>query len=126
MFLDAANQRDHAAMARLFGTEDGPIGERGGALGCAFRKTGSWIGLGERCLEEREVELRMDVIAEILRHDSHRVVAEERVAGRGRPATRVGVEMVTGGRGVVVPFVVIEAGDGRWLVQEIGLDRLVR
>jgi len=82
MFLEAAGRRDHAAMARLFGTVDGPIGDRGGTLGCAFRKAGSWIRLGERCLEAREVELRMYVIAAILRHDTYRVRSEEAVAGR--------------------------------------------
>ena len=126
MFLDAASQRDHASMAGLFGTADGPLGDRGGTLGCAFRKMGSWIGLGEQCLADWEVELRMDVIASILKHESYRVQGGEAVAGRGRPAIRVGVEMDLGGRGVVeVPFVVIRSGNGRWLVEEVDLRRLV-
>ena len=125
-FLDAANQRDHATMARLFGTVDGPIGDRGGTLGCAFRKLGSWIRLGDRCLEEREVEQRLDLMAAVLRHESYLVRTEEAVAGRGRPATGVGVEMDVGARGVVeVPFVVVLTGDGRWLVEEVGLGGLV-
>lgn len=126
MFLEAAGRRDHAAMARLFGTVDGPIGDRGGTLGCAFRKAGSWIRLGERCLEEAEVELRMDVIAAILRHDSYRVRSEEAVAGRGRAAVRVGVDLELEGRGPVqVPFVVIRTMDGGWLVEEVELHRVV-
>ena len=126
MFLEAAGRRDHAAMARLFGTADGPIGDRGGTLGCAFRKAGSWIRLGERCLEEAEVELRMDVIAAILRHDSYRVRFEEAVAGRGRAAMRVGVDLEQEGRGPVeVPFVVIRTHGGGWLVEEVELDRVV-
>ena len=124
-FLDAAKRRDHAAMASRFGTGDGPIGETGGAFGCAFRRVGSWIGLGEPCLSRAEVELRMDVIATVLAHESYRVGAEEGVVGRGRPASRVEVEVVTGGRGVVVPFVVIRADDGRWLVEEVGLGGVV-
>ena len=124
-FLDAAKRRDHAAMAARFGTGDGPIGDRGSAVGCAFRRMGSWIGLGEPCLTASEVELRMDVIAGILAHESYRVGAEDGVVGRGRPAARVEVEVVTGGRGVVVPFVVIQADDGRWLVEEVGLGGLV-
>ena len=124
-FLDAAKRRDHAEMAARFGTGDGPIGERGSAVGCAFRRMGSWIGLGEPCLTASEVELRMDVIAGILAHESYRVGAEDGVVGRGRPAARVEVEVVTGGRGVVVPFVVIQADDGRWLVEEVGLGGLV-
>ena len=125
-FLDAANQRDHTTMARLFGTADGPIGDRGGTLGCALRKLGSWIGLGDRCLDEREVEQRLDLMAAVLKHESYLVRTQEAVAGRGRPATGVGVEMDVGARGVVeVPFVVVLTGDGRWLVEEVGLGRLV-
>lgn len=124
-FLDAAGRRDHAAMASRFGTGDGPIGDTGGRAGCALRRVGSWIGVGERCLGRAEVELRMDAIAMVLAHESYRVGAEEGVVGRGRPAARVRVEVVTGRRVVVVPFVVIRADDGRWLVEEVGLEGLV-
>lgn len=126
VFLEAAGRRDHAAMARVFGTGDGPIGDRGGTLGCALRKVGSWIRLGARCLEQGEVELRMDVIAGILRHESYRVRLGGAVAGRGRAAVRVDVELVRTARGAVeVPFVVIRTGDGAWLVEQVGLDRVV-
>ena len=124
-FLDAVQRRDHGAMAARFGSGAGPIGETGGPLGCAFRKMGSWIGLGDRCLDRAEVELRMDAIATILAHESYRMGAEGGVVGRGRPAARIAVEVVTGGRGVVVPFVVIRADDGRWLVEEVGLGGMV-
>ncbi len=120
-FLDAAGRRDHGAMAARFGTGGGPIGETGGAVGCAFRRAGSWIGLGDRCLRRAEVELRMDVIAAVLAHESYRLGAEAAVAGRGRAAARVEVEVVTEGRIAVVPFVVIRADDGRWLVEEVEL-----
>lgn len=125
-FLDAAARRDHGAMAARFGSGGGPIGETGGALGCAFRRVGSWVGLGDRCLKRAEVELRMDVIAAVLAHESYRVEGEAGVVGRGRAAVRVEVEVVTGGRGVIVPFVVIRADDGRWLVEEVGLGELAR
>ena len=124
-FLDAANRRDHAAMSRLFGTAAGPVGERGSALGCGLRRMGSWIGLGERCVTAQEVELRMDLMAGILAHESYRVGTGSTVVGRGRPATRVDVRMDVGGGAVVaVPFVVIRADDGRWLVTEVALGRL--
>ena len=126
VFLEAAARRDHAAMARLFGTADGPIGDRGGTLGCALRKAGSWIRLGARCLERGEVELRMDVIAGILRHESYSVRLGGAVPGRGRAAMRVDVELEQGARGAVeVPFVVIRTGGGAWLVEQVGLDRIV-
>ena len=124
-FLDAAGRRDHAAMAALFGTGDGPIAETGGSLGCGLRRVGSWIGLGDRCVTASEVELRMDVIAAVLAHDSHRVAARETVVGRGRPAARVEAAVVTGGRVVMVPFVAILDDGGRWLVEEVGLGALV-
>ena len=126
-FLDAANRRDLAAMAARFGTAAGPIGERGSTLGCAVRRIGSWIGLGDRCLTATEVELRMDLMAAVLAHRAYRVGARTAVAGKGRPATRVEVEVDKIGRpGVLVPFVLIRSDDGRWLLEELGIERLVR
>ena len=124
-FLDAANSRDHAAMAMLFGTERGPVGEPGSAFGCGLRRAGSWVGLGEPCVSAQEIELRMDVIARILAHRSHRVGPPERVAGRGRPAARVEVEMaIRDGETVRVPFVLIQAERHGWLVEQVDLGRL--
>ena len=124
-FLEAANRRDYAAMASRFGTADGPMGETGSAIGCAFRRIGSWIGLGERCLTAAEVELRMDLMAALLAHKSYLMGPQEDVAGRGRPARRIEVELATvAERGVTVPFVLIWTGDGRWLVEEVELGRL--
>ena len=124
-FLDAAARRDHAAMAGLFGTGAGPIGEQGSGAGCGLRRLGSWIGLGERCLAAAEIELRMDLMARVLAHVSYRMGAAADVVGRGRSASRIEVAVdVGGGRVVAVPFVVIRANDGRWLVTEVGLERL--
>ena len=124
-FLDAANRRDHAVMASHFGTAAGPIGDRGGTLGCAFRKLFSWIGLGDRCLTAQEVELRMDLLATILAHESYRAGAQATVAGRGHPATRVEVAIDTATeQGVLVPFVLTLADEGVWLVEEVHLERL--
>lgn len=125
-FLRAANLRDHYAMAMIFGTADGPIeSTRGSTFGCAFKRMGSWIGLGERCVTWPEIELRMDAIANILRHDDFRVTSESVVAGRTHPTTRVLVEIRRGAaRFPEVPFVVVQAAPGRWLVEEIGLERL--
>jgi len=124
-FLDAANRRDHAAMASHFGTAAGPIGDRGSTLGCALRKLGSWLGLGDRCLTAQEVELRMDLLAAILSHTSYRVGGQATVAGRGRPATRIEVEVKTvTDQGVLLPFVLIQGRNGAWLVEEVDLGRL--
>ena len=112
-------------MARLFGTEDGPIIETGGAFGCAFKRMGSWIGIGYRCSTLQEVELRMDAIAQILAHEDYTIRSEASVPGRMNPTSRIGVDMRIGGRDIQdVPFVVVRSRDNRWLVQEIGLGRI--
>jgi hypothetical protein len=125
-FLKAANLRDHYAMASIFGTAGGPIeSTQGNTFSCAFKRMGSWIGLGERCVTWQEIELRMDAIALILRHDDFRVVSEASVAGRQRPTTRVLVDIQRGANWYrEVPFVVVQASPGRWLVEEIELGRL--
>jgi len=125
-FLQAANTRDLEAMAAIFGTSKGSINAtRGNPVSCAFRKMGSWIGLGQRCITWQEVELRMDAIALILRHDDYQVLSESMVAGRDRPTRRVLVDIQRGAnRYREVPFVVVQTSGGRWLVEEIGLERV--
>ncbi len=125
-FLQAASDRDLDTMARLFGTAGGPIAEeQGSSFGCAFKRMGSWIGLSSRCLKRTEIELRMDAIALVLRHDDYRILSEERVAGREHPTTRVGVSLTLGEREFSdVPFVCVQTGEGAWLVEEIGLTQI--
>lgn len=122
-FLQAANERDVRAMGNLFGTKDGPAMDTGSTLGCAFKRIGSWFG-GLPCVKRQEVEIRMDAIASILRHQDYRIVREDRVAGRDTPTTRVTVDLTIEGQAVPgVPFVVVQTTEGRWLVQEIGLEQ---
>lgn len=128
-FLGAAARRDHAAMAQLFGTWDGPAGGDRGSFACALRRMGSWLRLSSRCTTRAEVELRMDLMASILARAAYRVRGEAPVAGRERPAVQVVVEATPAGAGpgasvVEVPFVVVKSRDGRWRVQEVALDRL--
>jgi hypothetical protein len=124
-FLQASNQADIHAMARLWGTADGPAIETGSAFGCAFKKIGSWIGIGDRCRTIQEVELEMSLIAEILRHEDFTVVSEARMPGREDPTTRVGVNLLIRGRDISdVPFLVVQTGEGRWLVEEIDLGKV--
>lgn len=121
-FLQAVNARDLDAMADLFGTADGPMGDRGSSVGCAFKKIGSWFGLSEACRSREEIELRMDAIAEILEHEDYQIVSEGRVPGRQHPTMRVGVDLVLERQRVNdVPFLVVQTTDERWLVTEIGL-----
>lgn len=124
-FLSAVNAGDLTSMARIFGTERGPIAETGNPFLCALQKVGDWLGFGERCLTWPEVELRMDAIAQILRHEDYRVVSEATVPGRQRPTRRVVVEMKIRGRTYPeVPFTLVRSGGGRWLVEDIGLTRI--
>lgn len=124
-FLQAANSRDFDAMGRLFGTADGPIAETGSSFSCFWQKLGSWIGLGDACLDTVDVELRMNAIAQVIRHDDYQILSDREVPGRRVPTIRVGVTLVQGdSRARDVPFNVVRTPEGRWLVQEIGLNRI--
>ncbi|MDZ7779407.1 MAG: hypothetical protein U5R14_05620 [Gemmatimonadota bacterium] len=122
-FLQAVNTRDLEAMGRLFGTADGPLGDTGSTIGCAFKKIGSWFG-GEACRSRQEIELRLDAIASILEHQDYTVTRQQRVAGRRHPTSRVLVDLVMDEERVVrgVPFVVVNGGNGRWFVEEVDLE----
>ncbi len=105
-FLQAANTRDLETMSRLFGTNDGPI-----------RDTGNRI----------EIELRMDVIAEILQHDDYEIVSERRVAGAEFLSNRIGVDIVLRGRVTIVRdvgFTVVLESPNRWLISVIELVKI--
>lgn len=125
-FLQAANERDVQAMGRLFGTADGSLMETGSTFGCAFKKIGSWFG-GSACTKRTEVELRMDAIASIIQHVDYRIVREEPVAGRVAPTRRVIVDMSMPENRTAagVPFVVVQTGEGRWLVQQVPLEQVM-
>lgn len=124
-FLQAANQRDVDAMGRLFGTAEGAVLETGSTFGCFFKKIGSWFG-GTPCLKRVDVELRMDAIASIVRHDDYRIVREEAVAGRVSPTRRVLVNFTIGPRTVTeAPFIVVQTGEGRWLVEQVPLEQIM-
>jgi hypothetical protein len=124
-FLQAANDRDIESMGRLFGTADGPILDTGGTFGCFFKKIGSWFG-GHACTPRRDVEVRLDAIARVLRHQDYRIMREEAVAGRLNDATRVFVELTVNGDKVPdIPFVVVRASGGQWLVEEVDLERVM-
>ena len=124
-FLQAANQRDVEAMGRLFGTANGPVGDTGSTFGCFFKKIGSWFG-GSSCVQRVEVEVRMDAIASIVQHQDYTIVREEPLPGRTSPTRRVLVDLDLGGRSVTgAPFVVVQTGEGRWLVEEVPLERIM-
>ncbi len=107
-FLQAANIRDLQTMSRLFGTDDGPIGDTG---------------------SRQEVELRMDLIAEILQHADYEITSERRVPGTASASIRVGVDiLIVAPRGTTmvqdVGFTVILESPTRWLVNMIDLTKI--
>ena len=105
-FLQAANARDLNTMSRLFGTEDGLFADR---------------------RSRTEVELQMDALSEILRHDRYEMVSERRVAGAEAPSTRFGVDLLLpGGVTMVrdVGFTVVLESPNRWLVSLIEVDKV--
>ncbi len=125
-FLQAANARDLETMGRIFGTAEGAALDTGSTLGCMFKKIGSWFG-GTPCTTREEVEIRMDAIASVLRHEDFRIVREERVAGREHPTVRVLVDLTIEGRTVrEVPFHVVQAPDGRWLIEFVDLEKAMQ
>ena len=101
-FLQATSVKDLATMTALFGTHDGPIGGR-----------------------REDTELRMNAIALALEHQDYEIGAETQVTGRTHPTRRIGVTLTRGtSRFADVPFLVVESGNGSWLIEEIGLDQM--
>jgi hypothetical protein len=124
-FLGAADDRDLVAMGYLFGTMDGPVANTGSTVGCGFKRFGSWLGMGERCRSWQEVELRLDLIATILEHDSYEVIESRPVAGKKARTTRFTVDLVRPRDTIrAVPFELVQAGQGRWLVEYIDLEKI--
>lgn len=124
-FLQAANAHDYATMANIFGTQDGPVGDTGGSFGCAFKKMGSWVGLGDSCEQIHNVELRMSAIAQLLRHEDYQLAGDTPVPGRRIPTRQLAVNLTRDGRNIDgVPFTLVQSGEGRWLVETIGLERI--
>ena len=68
----------------------------------------------------------MEAISSILRHENYQIEREEMVAGRDAPTTRVVVNLTIRGQRVdTIPFLVVEASGGRWLVQKVDLQAVM-
>jgi hypothetical protein len=105
-FMRAVNQKDFLTMARLFGTRDGPI---------------------SRTWPEKEVDDRMRLLAEVLRHNDYAIGQEDIVPGRRTEATQFTVNVTVGQRRVPVPFVLVRSTQApEWLIETIAIDRLTR
>ncbi len=100
-FLAAVNADEWEAMGRLFGTREGPFGDRN---------------------SREDVELRMNAIALILKHEDFEVRSQRRVPGRERTTMRLGIDLTIRGQVIEdVPFLVVQSESGSWLIEEIDL-----
>jgi hypothetical protein len=101
-FMTAVNASDLRRMAELWGTERGPSAVT-----------------NPNTPETRQRQLT--IMQRILASESHRVLGTDAaLSGPGR--TVLHVELVRGGRRVSVPFTLVAARTGGWLVNAIGLD----
>jgi hypothetical protein len=103
-FLRLAGEKSYAEMGWVFGTAQGPIIRRD---------------------PPAEVERRMFALASILEHQSFSLSGEEPVAGRAAgTAVRTSARLTSRGRRFDVPFVVVRGPEGRWFVEEVGVEAI--
>lgn len=107
--VSSANPQQQAdeieTMAKLFGTADGSV-----------------LQLYPR----DEVEQRMFLLARILDHSDYRILGARAVPGRGDRAVEVTVALTTRERPrmVNVPFIVVRAKQGDWLIERIDIEKV--
>ena len=99
-FLRAANQNDLDTMASLFGNKAGPV-------------TRTW--------SRKEVDDRMLLLANVLRHTDYTIAGEQIVAGRRGEATQLNVRLVINGSTHQVPFVMVLTDSQNWLIENIDI-----
>lgn len=102
-FMRAVNAKDLDGMANLFGTKKGPVAKQ-------------W--------PKQEVEKRMFILAQELKHNDFNVTGEQMVPGRSDVATRVMVQIVIEDQKVNVPFTLVRYGKQGWLIEDIKLEAL--
>jgi hypothetical protein len=102
-FLRAANQNDLDTMARLFGTQAGPV-------------TRTWT--------RKEVDDRMFIFASLLRHSDFTVLREQIVPGRRGEASQYIVRLVVAQGPVEVPFTMVRTRDQHWIIEQIGIESI--
>ena len=108
-FMRAVNAKNWQAMARVFGTRNGPE--------ITAKSSRDEVALAEK---------RMSLIGEILRHEDFEVTSEQSVPGRTDYATRLVVKVRKNGRDYNVPFILVRHGESSWLIEEIGIDVITR
>jgi hypothetical protein len=102
-FLQLAAESDYTGMGWVFGTAEGPILERDPA---------------------GQVEQRMYAIANLLENESFVVGSGTPVPGRTGGALLFNVVLVRRGRTIEVPFTAVAGNDGRWFVEQVGVEAI--
>lgn len=104
-FLTAANQNNLARMGNLFGTKQGPVSKE-------------W--------PKDEVEKRMFIFANVLKHDEYKIEGEQIVPGRSNEATQLNVSLTTKQQKVTVPFTLVRTKDDGWLIEQFDMAKILR
>jgi hypothetical protein len=103
-FLTAANSNDLRQMGNLFGNKDGPVSKRD---------------------NQDNVEKRMFVLANVLRHDDYKLEGEQIVPGRLAEAIQLQVTLTSGTRKVTVPFTMVRSKADQWLVEDFDMTKIL-
>lgn len=102
-FLAAVADTNLGRMAELWGDQRGP---------------------STMHVPERQRQQRLTIMQRVLRNDEHRVVGTE--IPQAQPNRRIlQVEMVRDGRRFVVPFTLVIARTGGWLINDIGYEAAI-
>ncbi|MBV9774284.1 MAG: hypothetical protein JO040_10065 [Gemmatimonadetes bacterium] len=100
-FMRLAGEKDYTGMGRVFGTTKGSVLQRDPA---------------------GDVERRMYAMASVLQNEGFTIRGEEPVPGRVGAAVRSMVRITHNGRATDVPFTMVRGPEGRWYVEEVGLE----
>jgi hypothetical protein len=105
-FMRLIAAKDYLGMGRLFGTAEGPITNRD---------------------PQQQVERRMYAIATILANDRFVINGTgQAIPGRGPEVAQLTVRITQGRETRDVPFVVVRAGTGGYLVEQVDLQAVTR
>lgn len=71
-----------------------------------------------------DVERRMYALATVLEHTRFAVQAGNPVPGRAGTAVQLPVRLVQRGREYTVPFTAVRGPQGRWFIEQIGVEAI--
>jgi hypothetical protein len=102
-FMRHAAAKEYAQMGWIFGTAQGPLIRRD---------------------PPADVERRMYALATVLEHTSFVVQGEAPVPGRAGAAVQLPVRLVQRGREYLVPITAVRGPEGRWFIEQIGVEAI--